>query len=320
MKSRFILLNLVAIALVIIFIAGNVGISQIRKALIGEGAIQTLEKEEVANIQLLRNVKFSIYCSSLNELKKVKEDVITQIPEEMFEGIIIQPKASFIDSLMYDSKLNKYLSADKKSKKGRSLINKMSRYLPNELLINFKREESSFKQVKALEEYLLSLDYHYIEFYNIPSVKSEIKHFYFNKTMFSEIVNNASVITNKINFLKKQNREITIFLLIFNSLFTILGIFFIQFYDSWLAKRYLEEFNLLLKGRFNPKTYLKSIKKYKSIALYIVLTLSSAILVINILSLTSLFKLLDIYTLTYLILFSVGNITAFTIKKEIPEI
>ena len=107
MKHRFLVLNIVIILLFGLVSVGFNYYYQFKDFAIGKTAKGLLDSRESLLLDNLATIKLSVYSINANELSRVREDILTKYTEDNFHSLIIQPKASFIDTLLYDSKIGR---------------------------------------------------------------------------------------------------------------------------------------------------------------------------------------------------------------------
>lgn len=314
MKNRFLSFNLIVLILFVFLLLTYHNYAELRNISIGEFAKTELGILEKSSLDKLSTIKFSIYSTQTEELNQVRNDIMAQFQETDFQSLIIQPKASFIDSLLYDSKLKEYMNNSNLKKSNKSLLNKMKLYLPNELLISFLPKNESVDLILAIEEYLIENDYNFISGSNIPTVKSNIKHYYYDRILFGELMTEFSGFNQERNNLTIQamqtNRfEIGISLLLF--LF-ITG--FIQVLDYYLLSKNTERIKFLLKGHINIRKYNKSIAWNKSLSLILILIIS-IIYMIRDFGVNNYFNL-DHRIILFIAFTALANLLILIIKKE----
>lgn len=314
MKHRFIILNVIVILLFCFISIGFNHYYQLKDSVVGNGAIKILDNRESVVLDKLATIKLSIYSIDASELTRVREDILTEFTEDDFESLIIQPKASFIDTLLYDSKLKKYLEQSNAQKPSQSLLNKMKLYLPNELLISFSRKNNTIEQLSVIETYLTENSYEFINSGNIPSVKSNMKHYYYDKTLFSDSILQISNINKEKEQL--ESRSATLFkieLAGYGVLFLMLTLL-IQLLDFYLFAINKERIRFLLKGHINPRTYPKSaiIKKSAGLIAIFVVVIASLLFRFNLFTALYLNTAYIIFILFSLLI----NLLFFIIKKE----
>lgn len=314
MKSRFFLFNIVIIVLYCFLAFTYSNYEKLKDKAVGETEQERLNIKEEESLAKLANVQLSIYSIEAEELKQVKKDIMAKFQESDFQSLTIQPKAAFIDSLLYDSKMKKYMNSSNLKKSNTSLINKMKLYLPNELLISFLPKIESLEMILSIEDYLTENNYNYISGSNIPTVKSNIKHYYYDKQTFGELMATFSYLANDRNFLNQEsaqifNNELAIMILLF-----IFIIAFVQFFDSCLLTKNNEKIKFLLKGHINITKYSKQIVWSKSFSLILVLASSGFCYFSDII--TNKYIKLDDKLLFFIGLTCVANLLIFVLKKE----
>lgn len=313
MKHRFLIFNIIIILLFGFIFMSFHYYFQLKDFAVGKSANELINNRESLLLDKLAAIKLSIYSIDANELSKVREDILTQFTEEDFSGLIIQPKASFIDTLLYDSKLKRYLEQGNTKKPSKSLLNKMKLYLPNELLISFLRKSDATEQLLSIETYLTENGYEFISSGNIPSVKSDIKHYYYDKNIFSDLMLQFTEISEERSLLKYKsrtlhNRELMTygFLLLTISLL-------IQLLDYYLATISAERTRFLVRGHLNPRTYHKQVRAKKSIVLIIILFSAMEGLLIQ---LSFISKLYSAPFIGFIVLVALVNLVIINVKKE----
>lgn len=314
MKHRFIVLNLIIILLFCFISIGFNHYYQLKDSVVGNCANEILDKRESVVLDKLGTIKLSIYSIDASELSRVREDILTEFTEDDFQSLIIQPKASFIDTLLYDSKLKKYLEQSNTKKPSKSLLNKMKLYLPNELLISFLSKIGTMEQLSAIETYLTENGYEFISSSNIPSVKSNMKHYYYDKNLFSDSILQISNITKEREQLK--SRATTLFKIELSGyviLFLILTLL-IQLLDFYLFTISKKRIRFLLKGHINPRTYTKKVVIKKSIGLFAIFVIVSASLLLKFNFFTTLYE--NKAYIIFILLSLFANLLFFIIKRE----
>jgi len=311
MKHRFIVLNIVIILLFGLVSVGFNYYYQFKDFAIGKTAKGLLDSRESLLLDNLATIKLSVYSINANELSRVREDILTKYTEDNFHSLIIQPKASFIDTLLYDSKLKQYLDQGKSSQ---SLLNKMKLYLPNELLISFLRENDSTERLISIEAYLTENGYDFISSSNIPSVKSNIKHYYYDKNLFSDLILQFDEISKERTSLGyKRDRLFNIEIATY--LFLLINItLLIQLLDFYLFTTGRERLRFLLKGHLNPRTYHKKTIIQKNIGLAIIIIIALVSLLLKLSSFTKIY--LNSTFIVFVLLLAVVNSVIFNFKKE----
>lgn len=318
MKKRFLLLNLAVFMLFLLLTFAYYSYSQMHDIAIGSSALAKLQEREQVGLDKLATIKISVYSTQTSDLNQLRNNIMAQFKEEDFESLVIQPKAAFIDSLLYDSKLKEYMNNSDLNTSNKSLLNKMKLYLPNELLISFLADSKAIEQIISIEEYLNSNDYHFISGSHIPTVKSKIKHYYFDKKNFEILKADLTANAQEIKFLKNENIQqgyLEIGLMAGVLLFVTL---LIQLLDYYLLQVNLEETKFLLKGHIDPRLYHKQIIPLKSIILLVVFLLSLLYLTIDLASLLH-FQLDNAFVI-FMGLTSLTNFLIFFYKKERIEI
>ncbi len=318
MKKRFLLLNIIIIVIILIFNFAYQNYLDIRSQAFGQAAYKILSDHEQVLINDLSTLEFSIYSTQTSELNQVRNDIMTQYSEADFRSITVQPQASFIDTLLFDSKLKDFMNNSSLNKSNKSLLSKMKLYLPNELLISFSPELKTIDQIISIQDYLQENDYVFLESDKIPSVKSNIKHYYFNKEKFSSLMNDFKILLEKKEDYRNRNQFQNYFEAI--NLFIILLILtlFIQLVDYYLKNKYLERINFLLKGHISPRKYHNKLFWNKSIALFILLVVHGLYLVPQVKNVLQ--TDIDIKNSICSVFLLLLNITLFSIKKERIEI
>ncbi|MBI9032286.1 hypothetical protein JEZ13_09845 [bacterium] len=314
MKQRFITLNSVIIILFTLLLLAHINYFKLKDLAIGETAINELNLRENENLQKLTSIKFTVYNTRTNDLNQIRNDIMAIFQESDFSSITILPKAAFIDSLLHDSKLKDYISNTNFTKYNQSLINKMKLYSPNELLISFLPKKQTIDQIHSINEYLQDNGYILISDGNIPAIKSDIKHYYFNKAMFEELEGELSELTGKkynLQGFKASNRIIEIAFLIVIMIFASI---FVQLLDYYLLKANLERFKFLLKGHINPRKYLKTVILLKSISLALIFLCSILWLIRGLLVKNN--SLIEPFFVVLLAFTALVNIVVYVIKKE----
>ena len=314
MKSRFLLFNIVVLLLYIILLLAYHNYDRLKDIAIGETSEVKLKNKEDYYLEKISTIKLSVYSGDTNELNQVRNDIMVKFQESDFQSITIQPKASFIDSLLEDSKLKEYMNKSNLKKSNKSLLNEMKLYLPNELLISFLPKSESIELILSIEDYLKENGYGNISGSNIPTVKSNIKHYYYDRNMFAELITNFSNLSMERSSLSELNSrifniEIALMILLF-----MVYIAFIQILDKYLHYRNLEKLKFLFKGHIITRKYLKQIVWYKLFSLILILVFSG-IYLINDLGTSTFFKL-DIKFIIFIALTCITNLLLFFFKKE----
>lgn len=314
MKHRFLVLNLIIILLFCFISIGFNHYYLLKDSVVGNSANKILEKRESVVLDKLGTIKLSIYSIDASELSRVRDDILTKFTEDDFHSLIIQPKASFIDTLLYDSKLKKYLEQSNSKKPSNSLLNKMKLYLPNELLISFSREIGTIEQLSAIETYLTENDYEFISSSNIPSVKSNMKHYYYDKNLFSDSkLQISNIITERARLESRATTLFKIELVGYVILFIILTLL-IQLLDFYLLTISKERVRFLLKGHINPRTYSKKVVIKKSIGFFTIFVIVVASLLFKFNFFTANYE--NRAYLIFILLSLFVNLLFFIIKKE----
>jgi hypothetical protein len=280
----------------------------------GKQAQSILAQAENKIINDLSALKFSIYSTRSNELKQVRNDIMVKFTEEDFQSITIQPQASFIDTLLFDSKLKDFMNSSNLNKSNKSLLNKMKLYLPNELLISFLADLQAMDQIIAIEDYLQENGYSYLNSNVVPSVKSNIKHYYYDKAKFSEIMQDYSnIINQRDKYIKEstyQNYLQAIILIITLLLATI----FIQVFDFYLKMINQEKINFLLKGHISQKKYFRNLWWKKSLTLMLSLVCLLTTFIIDFQEILNIN--IDTRNVFFIIILIATNLAIFILKKE----
>ncbi len=314
MKKRFLLLNT---AILLIFIVSGFAYhnySRLKDVAVGSLALKQLEEREDISLEKISSLQLSVYSIQANELSQVRKDIMAKFQESDFESITIQPRAAFIDSLLFDSKFKQYMNNSNLTKSNKSLLNKMKLYLPNELLISFLANSQSINQIFSIEEYLTENGYSYIGGSSIPSVKSQVKHYYYDKNLFNDLVTEFAAIAQERDFLLKQrgnNKIIGIALMGFLFIFMTT---LIQLYDFYLLNINSEKIKFLLKGHINPRKYQRYIAKMKSISLILIIIVCILDFALKLSSKININ--LDQKLLIFISFTALTNLLIFTIKKE----
>jgi len=318
MKKRFTILNITILFIFVsLLIAGKYYLN-LRDEVIGVSAQKKLDEIERESLQKIANIKLSVFSIQANELNQVRNDIMEKFHESDFESIIIQPKAAFIDSLLYDSKLKEYMNNSNLKRSNQSLLNKIKLYLPNELLISFLTNSESLKQVYSIEEYLLENEYNYIGGNSIPTVKSNVKHYYYDKNLFNDVVTELSKITDKKNIIARKINEQQIFEFSFLIILFFIVTFLIQLVDYYLLNINMGKIKFLLKGHLNPRKYKKHVLISKSISLVLILIFCLLNLIID-LSAKINFEI-DQEVTIFAGLIAITNLLVFIFKKERIEL
>ncbi len=314
MKKRFIILNLLVVVILISISLAYQNYLKLVSRSMGEEAQLQLSNEEEALINDLASLSLSIYSTNNSELNQVRNDIMGQFSEEDFQSITIQPQASFIDTLLFDSKLKEFMDNSNLNKSNKSLLKKMKLYLPNELLVSLLPDIGAIEQIIAIEEYLQENSYIFLNSNEIPSVKSNIKHYYFDKSKFKEIMDQFSLIVSQRATLQKQlHRQYYFegFLVAFLLLFVPV---LIQLIDYYLRLHNQEKIKFLLKGHIHPRKYYKGLWFKKSLSMIIILIGLIASLIIDF---NGLFNInIDTRPLVFNILLIAINLVIFISKKE----
>lgn len=314
MKAITYRINIFSLIIILTFIFAFQNYLNLFSKTFGRQAQASLDLEEEKLVAELAGLELSIYSTQAQELNQVRNDIMQEFSESDFASITIQAKASFIDTLLFDSKLKEFMNSSNLNKSNKSLLNKMKLYLPNELLIRFLPKDKSLDQIIAIEEYLRENQYSFLESNLIPSVKSNIKHYYFDKTKFAELlfdINEVTKTRTKIYSDYRKQSYIEFTLLFLGSIFLTC---LIQLYDKYLTAKYQSNVRFLLKGSVNPRTYFSSLKWKKSISMIIVilalmiffLPISNEIIPIKV----------DVKTIIVSTMISLLNIQIFIFKKE----
>lgn len=318
MKKRFVLLNITILFLFGFMLIAGQYVFSMRDADIGVSALNQLSEEERECLNKLASIKLSVYSTQTNELNQVRTDIMAKFEETDFESIKIQPKAAFIDSLLYDSKLKEYMNSSNLKRSNQSLLNKMKLYLPNELFVSFLANSQAIDQIFSIEEYLLENDYNFIGGSSIPTVKSKVKHYYYDKPLFKELVTELSEIAEFRDSLStnKLLRQITEFGLLFALFILITSI--IQLLDYYLFNINMVKIKFLLKGHINPRRFKKHVISSKTISLIIILVLSLLCIILDFT------KKIDINVypevIFYIAVIALSNLVIFIFKKERIEL
>lgn len=314
MKKRFISLNFLILILIMAISWGYQNYLQLTSKSVGKQAQYILAQAENKIINDLSALKFSIYSTRSNELKQVRNDIMAKFTEEDFQSITIQPQASFIDTLLFDSKLKDFMNSSNLNKSNKSLLNKMKLYLPNELLISFLADLQAMDQIIAIEDYLQENGYSYLNSNVVPSVKSNIKHYYYDKAKFSEIMQDYSnIINQRDKYIKEstyQNYLQAIILIITLLLATI----FIQVFDFYLKMINQEKINFLLKGHISPKQYFRNLWWKKSLTLMLSFVCLLTTFIIDFQEILNIN--IDTRNVFFIIILIATNLAIFILKKE----
>jgi len=314
MKRRFILLNTTILLIFAFLVIAFVNYSKLKNTAIGEVAKNLIEEKEKVSFNKIATLKLSVYNTQTNELNQLRNDIMAKFQENDFESITILPKAAFIDSLLHDSKLKKYMNSNKLNKSNQSLLNKMKLYLPNELLISFLPKRETINQIYSIEEYLEESGYIFISGSSIPTVKSSVKHYYYDKNLFQELDAEISNLTQQRYFLsinESENRIIELILLIFLIITITL---LIQLLDYYLLNANMEKIKFLLKGHINPKKYYKLVIVLKSLSLSLILIISLLALFLSLTSKT--YFEIENSLLIFVAVTAFINLGLFILKKE----
>ncbi len=275
MKKRFIVFNISILIVYIIVLAIGFGYNEIRSYSFGEKAKSFNDYQKQILLDRYSKLQFSIYHNDVNELERVKSDITKIYPLKEFKSITIQEQASFIDSLLYDSDIVKYMRKSKFSNKNKSLLNNLKLFLPNELLINFGQSEKNPMLISAIEDYLVNQEYSFIQKGNLPSVKSNIKHYYYNKSESGDIMMKLSD-NYKIENLRSERDKLWKYIMIaFSLVLCLILVLLVRLLDQYFRLKYLTLTKLLLQGRVNPVKYFKLLALSKSFVLLILLVVSS---------------------------------------------
>ncbi len=275
MKKRFIVFNISILIVYIIVLAIGFGYNEIRSYSFGEKAKSFNDYQKQILLDRYSKLQFSIYHNDVNELERVKSDITKIYPLKEFKSITIQEQASFIDSLLYDSDIVKYMRKSKFSNKNKSLLNNLKLFLPNELLINFGQSEKNPMLISAIEDYLVNQEYSFIQKGNLPSVKSNIKHYYYNKSESGDIMMKLSD-NYKIENLRSERDKLWKYIMIaFSLVLCLILVLLVRLLDQYFRLKYLTLTKLLLQGRVNPVKYFKLLAFSKSFVLLILLVVSS---------------------------------------------
>lgn len=320
MKKRFFLLN-IAIAFLFSFVLiGCQYYLNLRDNVIGISALSKLEALEKEALLKVATIKLSVYSTNTNELSQVRNDIMAQFQEADFESITIQPKAAFIDSLLNDSKLKEYMNNSNLKRSNQSLLNKMKLYLPNELLISFLDNGESITQVLSIEEYLLDNEYNFVGSSSIPTVKSNVKHYYYDKALFNDLVTEFTNISEKRNLLSAEKSEQQIFEISFMILLFLFITAFTQLIDFYLLNKNMAKIKFLLKGHIDPRKYKKLTIESKTMSLGLILVFSIIELIRNRANLMNLQFEPAIIVILFVVITALINLLIFIFKKERIEL
>ena len=318
MTKRFLLLNVLVLVLFSSLILAYNSYYGLKDEAVGDLAQVQLQEKEDNSLDELASLKFSVYSTQTTELNQVRNDIMAQFQESDFASITIQPKASFIDTLLSDSQLKEYMNKSDLKKSNKSLLNKMKLYLPNELLVSFLPSIKAIDQTMAIEEYLQENGYTFLDGKAIPSVKSNIKHYYFDKSLFDKVVDNFSSIAEAKDIIKTKNNALAYQEIIFMFLNLLFVTAFIQLLDYYLLNKNMDKIKFLLKGHIKPKTYYRKIKYLKSVSLIIILL---SLVLFSFIDISSFIKInSDIKFISFVGVILITNLMIFFIKKERIEI